>query len=104
MDTSNIINTSNIIDTSNIIIKQYCLYDKQNLLLRINEKNNRRDEKIFNLIHNKDIKYSKNNNGIFFDLNQLSNEILFEIEKIICYYEMKKKCKYDYSDSSDKKI
>lgn len=96
------ISCDNIISCNNII-KQYSIYDKQNLLLRINDKNNKRDEKIFNLIHNKDIKYSKNNNGIFFDLNQLNNEILFEIEKIISYYEMKKKCKYDYSDSSDKK-
>lgn len=89
---------------SKIISKHYSLIDKKNFLSRMTEKNNRRDEKIFNLIHNKDIKYSKNNNGIFFDLNQLNDDILFEIEKILCYYEMKKKCKNDYSDSSDKKI
>jgi hypothetical protein len=90
-------------NTSNIVIKHYSLIDKKNLLSYMNVKNFKRDEKIFNLIHNKNIKYSKNNNGIFFDLNQLNNEILFEIEKIISYYEIKKKCKYDYSDSSEKK-
>ena len=86
------------------ISKQYTLLDKQQLLLGMTEKNTKRDEKIFNLIHNKEIKYSKNNNGVFFYLNQLSDEILYEIEKIISYYELKKKSKYDCSDSSDKKI
>lgn len=86
------------------MIKQYTLLDKQQLLLSMNEKNSKRDEKIFNLIHHKEIKYSKNNNGVFFDLNQLNDDILYEIEKIISYYELKKKSKIDYSDSSDKKF
>ena len=45
-------------------------------------------KKIFVLVHNElytenDCKYTHNNNGIFFDLNLLSDETLLKIEDII---------------------
>ena len=82
-------NTSDI----NIItndIKNYSHDDKKNLLNRINNiKNKKCYLKIFSTIHNKDFKYTKNDNGIFFNLTILPNNILSIIENIIVYYENK---------------
>ena len=82
-------NTSDI----NIItndIKNYSHNDKKNLLNRINNiKNKKCYLKIFRIIHNKDFKYTKNDNGIFFNLTILPNNILSIIENIIVHYENK---------------
>jgi hypothetical protein len=86
-------------------LKNYSITDKKLLLNKINEyKNKRRDTKIFNLICKNNINYSNNDNGIFFDLNQLNDDILIKIENIILYYELKQKKNNDYSDSSEKHI
>ena len=95
---------------SDTYIKTYSTYDKKLLLNKINElKNKKRDEKIFNLICKNNINYSNNNNGVFFDLNQLKDDILFKIENIINYYENRQKKDYsklnnNFSESSEKKI
>lgn len=90
-------------DTINL--KTYSVCDKKLLLSKINEyKNKRRDAKIFSLICKNNINYSNNDNGVFFDLNQLNDEILNKIENIILYYEIKQKKNIDYSDSSEKKF
>ena len=79
---------------------KYDLYQKKNLLSKINDsKNKKRDQKIFSLIYNNNINFSNNDNGIFFDLNQLNDDILTKIENIINYYDNKKY--NNYSDSSE---
>jgi hypothetical protein len=94
-DTSNYLlssetNTSDInIQTDNI--KNYSHSDKKNLLNRINNiKNKKCYLKIFSTIHDKDFKYTKNDNGIFFNLTILPDNILSIIENIIIHYENKK--------------
>lgn len=77
----------------------YTLYDKKNLLSKINDtKNKKRDHKIFSLICTNNINFSNNDNGVFFDLNQLDDSILFKIENIINHYDKKNN---NYSDSSE---
>ena len=46
--------------------------------------------KIFNLIHNSKSTYTKNDNGIFFNMSILPDNILNIIDNIIIYYENKK--------------
>ena len=88
---------SNIISYSNI--------DKKLLLNKINEfKNKKRDYKIFNLICTNNINYSNNDNGVFFDLNQLDDKILKKIEHILLYYDLKQKKNIEVFDSSEKLI
>ena len=100
-----------IIDDNNIInynLKQYSFNEKKLILHRINELNNKKcNMKIFDIIHKNDIKYSQNNNGVFFNLNQLNDECLINIDNLLTIYEQKKQClyskiNYTYSESSEK--
>jgi len=45
---------------------------------------------IFKIIHADDFKYIKKENGIFFNLTELPDEILNKIDNIVKYYENKK--------------
>lgn len=47
--------------------------------------------KIFNIIKNNNINYSENRNGIFINLNEVSNKIIEEIEKYIEYINIQEK-------------
>ena len=68
--------------------KSYTNNDKQFLLRRIkNIKIKKCYIDIFKLLINKNIKYMKNNNGIFFNLGLLSDEDLHMIHLILKFYE-----------------
>lgn len=70
--------------------KNFNLNDKKQLIKRINEiKNKKCYLKIFKLIHNDNLKYTKNDNGIFFNITNLSNDILTNIDIILSFYESK---------------
>ena len=59
--------------------------DKLNIITNINNiRHKKQFIKIF-IILNKDenIKYTKNNNGIFFNLNKVSDEILIEVKEYL---------------------
>jgi hypothetical protein len=91
------IESKNIIldsDNSKIDINQiqnFTHSDKKLLVKRITDiKNKKCYIKIFKIIHNDNLKYTKNDNGIFFNLNNLSDKILSEITYIVRYYEEKK--------------
>ncbi len=80
-------------DTSITIdsIKQYTHHDKKKLAKRITHlKLKQCYIEIFKLISTSSIEYSKNDNGIFFDLTLLNNALLQKIENIIYKYEKKK--------------
>jgi len=85
-DSDNI--TSDNIIIGNVEIKNYTHADKQMLVKRIGDvKNKKCYIKIFKLIHGDNLAYTKNDNGIFFNLSVLSDQILTHIEQIIQYYE-----------------
>ena len=69
----------------------YTISDKKDLLRRItNIKYKICYKNIFKLLIKYNIKYTRNNNGIFFNLALLSDDILNEINDIILPYELKK--------------
>ena len=85
-DSENI--TSDNIVINNLDIKTYAHLDKKLLVKRIGDiKNKKCYIKIFKLINNDNLSYTKNDNGIFFNLSTLSDDILSKIEQIIIYYE-----------------
>ena len=85
-DSENI--TSDNISLKITTINNYNHNDKKILFKRIGDiKNKKCYIKIFKLIHGDNLSYTKNDNGIFFNLNNLSNELLTNIEYIIQYYE-----------------
>ena len=99
-------------DSEIVNIKSFSHYDKKKIVSRITDlKNKHCNTKIFKIIYEFNINYSKNDNGVFFNLNELNNETLSKIENIIDFYENKNinkistpnysKIDYNYSDSSD---
>ena len=69
----------------------YTNNDKKDLLRRItNIKYKICYKQIFKLLIKYNIKYTRNNNGIFFNLASLEDHVLNEINDIISEYEFKK--------------
>ena len=91
-DLNNIDSLNQNISNSNIkTVKQYTHNDKKILVKRIGDiKNKRCYLKIFKIIHGDNFKYTKNDNGIFFNLTNLPDIILSNIDTIVQYYEAKK--------------
>lgn len=89
-------NTENNTDTNidfsiNTTIKTYTHNDKKQLVKRLSDiKNKKCYIKIFKVIHGNNYKYTQNDNGIFFNLTNLPDNVLCSIENIINYYENKK--------------
>jgi len=75
----------------NIIINNKIHLDKQKIIDRINTLNNKRcNIKIFKIIYLNKINYSSNDNGVFFNINNLDDTQLLNIHNILSYYEKKK--------------
>lgn len=96
MDSEHVDNTENNTDTNvdfttKTTIKTYTHNDKKQLVKRLGDiKNKKCYIKIFKVIHGNNYKYTQNDNGIFFNLTNLPDNILCGIENIINYYENKK--------------
>jgi len=87
--TSDVLNTNSInnIETT----KTYSHNDKKLFVKRIGDiKNKKCYIKIFKIIHGDNFKYTKNDNGVFFNLTNLHDSILTKIELVLIYYENKK--------------
>jgi hypothetical protein len=111
------ITTSDVLNTplnDNIeLTKTYSHNDKKLFVKRIGDiKNKKCYVKIFKIIHGDNYKYTKNDNGVFFNLTNLSDSILTKIEAVLIYYENRKsqsellmKSKndnsYSYTEDSD---
>jgi hypothetical protein len=68
----------------------YTHNDKKLFVKRIGDiKNKKCYLKIFKIIHGDNFKYTKNDNGIFFNLTNLPDSILAKIETVLIYYENK---------------
>ena len=64
--------------------KNFNMSDKKFLIRRINDiKNKKCYQDIFRLLLNQNINYTRNSNGIFFNLALLSDEILNKIDFIL---------------------
>ncbi len=89
------ITTSDVINTNSInnieAIKSYSHNDKKLFVKRIGDiKNKKCYIKIFKIIHGDNFKYTKNDNGVFFNLTNLPDSILTKIESVLIYYENKR--------------
>ena len=68
--------------------KNFNMSDKTFLIRRINDiKNKKCYQDIFRLLINQNINYTRNNNGIFFNLTLLNDEILNKIDFILSFHE-----------------
>tara|TARA_B100000768_G_C11275157_1_gene375563 strand:+ start:883 stop:1230 length:348 start_codon:yes stop_codon:yes gene_type:complete len=68
--------------------KKYSIYDKKKIMYNIKKI----DEKelyddIYSVI-NGHVEFTKNSNGVFFDFNKLSNEVLEIIEELVFQYKI----------------
>jgi len=71
--------------------KIYSHNDKKLLVKRIEDVNNKKCYiKIFKTIYNNEMNYSTNDNGIFFNLTSLPDNIIKKIDAVVRYYESKK--------------
>ena len=68
--------------------KNFNMSDKKFLIRRINDiKNKKCYQDIFRLLLNQNINYTRNSNGIFFNLALLNDEILNRIDFILSFHE-----------------
>jgi hypothetical protein len=87
--TSDICNTPNLNNIASV--KTYSHNDKKLLVKRIGDiKNKRCYIKIFKIIHGDNFQYTKNDNGVFFNLTNLPDFVLHKIELVLQHYENKK--------------
>lgn len=79
------------VSSKNLITKAFSHNDKKLLVKRISDiKSKKCYLKIFELVHSNNLKYTKNDNGIFFNIIGFPDDILTKIEDIIRHYENKK--------------
>ena len=62
--------------------------DKMELVKRIRTVNKKVYKKIFLLILKNDIKYSQNQNGVFINIDKISDNLLNDINELIKEYEL----------------
>ena len=71
--------------------KIYNYDEKKKLVYRIQDiKSKKIYFKLYNLINNENVKFTKNNNGIFFNINKLSNQSLKVIEYFLDENDLQK--------------
>ena len=82
--------------------KEFTSYDKKKLVNRIKKiKNKKKYIKLFNIIDKEYKEYTSNNNGIFINLNDLSNNVLTFIEEFLDKNDLRKKRKKERSLESE---
>jgi len=80
------------IDCDETTYKSYDYDDKKRLVYRIqNIKNKKNYYYLYKLVENKNVKFTKNSNGIFFNINKLSNENLQQIDLFLDNLDRKTK-------------
>jgi len=70
-----------------IDITTYKIYnydDKKKIVYKIQQIKNKKDYfELYKLVANNNIQFTKNNNGVFFNINKLSNKALQEIDEFL---------------------
>jgi hypothetical protein len=71
------------------IFKIYNNVEKKNIVRKIEQiKNKKYYIEIFKIIKNNNIKYTQNKNGLFIDMNKLSNETIYKIDDYLKSLEL----------------
>ncbi len=69
--------------------KIYSAIEKKNIVYKIEQiKNKKYFIEIFKIIKNDNIKYTQNRNGLFIDMNKLSNNTIYKIEQYLKSLEL----------------
>lgn len=80
----------------NDIFKIYSSLEKKNIVRKIEQiKNKKHYIEIFKIIKMDNIKYTQNKNGLFIDMNKLSNHTIYKIEEYL------KNIEYELSESEN---
>ena len=70
---------------------QYYFEDRKNILQRLNDLQSKKcDIQIFKIILANNINHCTNNNGVFFNFNNLENNVIQQIDNIVNYHENKR--------------
>ena len=95
-DTTELNISDNFIDDNN---KIFTINDKKKIVNRIEKiKNKKIYLKIFKIIHNDNCKYTFNSNGVFLNITNLQNNVLYKIEQLLDKYDkifLEKNCQND---------
>lgn len=92
--------TQNNLDKTTYKIYNYD--EKKRIVYKIeNIKNKKEYFKLYNLVNNSNVQFTKNNNGIFFNINKLSNETLYEIDCFLNELDEKNKLIQDSEMSNN---
>ena len=69
--------------------KIYSAIEKKNIVHKIEQiKNKKNFIEIFKIIKNDNIKYTQNRNGLFIDMNKLSNSTIYKIDQYLKSLEL----------------
>ena len=71
--------------------KVFNLSEKTILVRRISDIEDKCYIDVLKLLIKEDIKYTRNSNGVFFDVGLLSDDVLTKLDNILKFYEMKRK-------------
>ena len=71
---------------------------KKELRDKINKLSHTEHEEIFKILKNKELDYTQNKNGVFFDVSLLTNEIAQEIDQFVVFCMANKKELDDYDN------
>ena len=81
------------------IYKSFDYNEKKKIVYRIQcMKSKRYYYNLFKIIESMNVKFTINSNGIFFNINNLSNQMLCKIESFLDDYELKKNFESDISN------
>ena len=70
--------------------RHFTVSDRSFLVRRVSDIKDRKCYMdIFKLLHKQKINYTRNSNGIFFNVSVLSNEVLNKIDFILSFHEFK---------------
>lgn len=78
------------------VIPEYTCNDKKSINYRIGQlKSKKKYSRIFQIIKHDANQYTRNSNGIFFNLNSLNNETLYKIDRYLKKVERRRKTLVD---------
>ena len=87
---------------SEINNKKYDYEFKKNIVLRIEKiKNKKNYIKLYDIIKKNDVEFTKNNNGVFFNVNKLSDNLLVKIDNFLDEINIKRSDSNNISFNSE---
>lgn len=80
--------------------KEYCQKQRKDILHKITKLTKTEHNEIFKILHDYNINFTQNNNGLFFNLSEIDNSVIEKIDHLVNFFILNKK----ELDEHDKKI